>query len=182
MERKSHPDVAKEATVSSLDANLMGTLFGTLGVFSTSFYQIWVKSEQQSLKLNPQQLLHNQAFVSFWLLLVVAPFLEDVWGTEDSLLAMNWFQPETLAAVLFSACLAFLVNLSIFLVIGKTSAVSYNVLGHAKLCCILTSGYLLFGETATAKNVAGVLMAVVGIVSYTDLKIKENKAKEAAKK
>jgi solute carrier family 35, member E3 len=53
-----------------------------------------------------------------------------------------------------SSLFAFMVNLSIFLVIGKTSAVSYNVLGHAKLCCILVSGYVVFQEPATAKNIA----------------------------
>ena len=90
-----------------------------------------------------------------------------------------------LGGIIFSAILAFLVNLSIFLVIGKTNPVSYNVLGHAKLCCILVSGYVIFKEPYTAKNIAGVLMAVVGIMSYTHFKLHQPppvKAPPASKK
>ena len=39
--------------------------------------------------------------------------------------------------VFISSILAFLVNLSTFLVIGKTSPVSYQVLGHSKLVVII---------------------------------------------
>ena len=39
--------------------------------------------------------------------------------------------PLLISVTFLSSILAFLVNLSIFLVIGKTSPVSYNVLGHA---------------------------------------------------
>lgn len=78
------------ATVTHLEANLWGSIFGALGIVSTSFYQIWVKTEQKALNVNAQQLLHNQSFVSFFLLLAIAPICEDVWGTEDSLVSLNW--------------------------------------------------------------------------------------------
>jgi solute carrier family 35 protein E3 len=67
--------------------------------------------------------------------------------------------------------LAFLVNLSIFLIIGNTSPLTYNVLGHAKLCVILFSGYTLFGEQCTILNLSGVLLALGGVVSYTHLSL-----------
>ena len=41
---------------------------------------------------------------------------------------------------------AFLVNLSIFMVIGKTSPVTYNVLGHFKLCSVLAGGFIFFHD------------------------------------
>lgn len=40
--------------------------------------------------------------------------------------------------ILLSALGAFCVNLSIYLVIGKSSPISYNVLGHLKLTVIMT--------------------------------------------
>ncbi|CAD7933928.1 unnamed protein product [Amoebophrya sp. A25] len=161
------------ATVTHLEANFLGGVFGTLGIISTSYYQMWVKSEQSRLAVSPPQLLYNQSFWSFWLLLVISPMLEDVFPfqSNDALFHLYWAAPSVVAGVLGSAFLAFLVNLSIFLVIGKTDPVSYNVLGHAKLCCILVSGYVLFGEVATWKNLLGVCLAVCGIVTYTHLKI-----------
>jgi len=197
------------ATVTHLEANMWGSIFGTIGIISTSLYQIWVKTEKDNLKLDPPQLLFNQAKVSFWILLVLAPFCEDVipdpWrdavvrrlGLEkyfeikrgnqwlsskggDALLDMQWYKPEVLAAVLLTAVLAFIVNLSIFLTIAYTTPVSYNVLGHAKLCCILISGYVLFGETATEKNILGVCLAVCGIMWYTHLRMQPSEPSKLA--
>ena len=155
------------ATVASLDASWKGLVFGVAGIVSTSIYQIWVKTEQANLECSSEQLLYYQAPVSGVMLLLTLPFVEDL----PSFLTFEWLSFASVFWVLFSALSAFLVNLSIFLVIGKTSPVSYNVLGHGKLCVILLSGYLLFGDAYTAKNLIGVLMAVVGIVWYTHLKL-----------
>ena len=58
--------------------------------------------------------------------------------------------------------------------IGKTSAVSYNVLGHAKLVSILTTGYLYDitrNVYPTQNNIIGVVLALIGIFSYSYVKI-----------
>ena len=75
----------------------------------------------------------------------------------------------SLTAILSSAVLALLVNLSIFMVIGKTSPIAYNVLGHFKLCVILASGFVFFGEEANPVKVTGTIMTVIGVVLYTHL-------------
>eukprot|EP00752_Nemacystus_decipiens_P017783 g15944.t1 len=69
-----------------------------------------------------------------------------------------------------SCLLAFLVNLSTFLVIGKTSPVSYQVLGHFKLVVILLVGVAGFGEHASPARLSGMALALAGIVGYTTLK------------
>merc|ERR1719253_1998751 len=100
------------------------------------------------------------------MLCAIAPFTEDVWTTDKSLISLSWYNPEVLAYLLGSGVLAFFVNLSIFLVIGRTSPVSYNVLGHAKLCTILLSGWLFFGEQCSAGRFLGIVMALGGVFSY----------------
>jgi hypothetical protein len=83
---------------------------------------------------------------------------------------------------MFACFLAFSVNLSIFLVIGQTSPVTYQVLGHSKLIVILTSGIFILGEDSNAARLFGMLLALGGIVSYTELagKIKKEAAAAAA--
>jgi solute carrier family 35 protein E3 len=154
------------ATVSSVDTNWRGSLYGLLGIVSTSIYQIWVKTEQNRLGCSSEQLLIYQAPLSGLLLVLIAPFFEDL-----SKFSAQTFSLECIFWTTCSSLLAFLVNLSIFLVISRTSPVSYNVLGHAKLCLILVSGYTLFGESYSAKNLIGVGLAVLGIVWYTHLKL-----------
>jgi len=70
------------ATVTQLEANELGLFFGVLGIMTTSFYQIWVKTEKEALGVSSQQLLYNQARLSFFLLLLSAPFTENVFGPE----------------------------------------------------------------------------------------------------
>merc|ERR550519_420847 len=83
------------------------------------------------------------------------------------------------SGVLFLSCiLAFCVNLSIFLVVGATSPISYNVLGHAKLLVILTFGIVVFGDDTNFMRLCGMAMAFGGIVTYTHLKIREQEAKD----
>ena len=156
------------ATVSSFEANWLGLLFGGAGIASTSLYQIWVKTEQARLECTSEQLLYFQAPMSASMLLIMLPMVEDI----DSIAKFEWISISAVWWIIVSSVLAFLVNLSIFLVIGRTSPVSYNVLGHAKLCVILLSGYLFFGDQCSAQNLVGVALAVTGIVWYTHLKLK----------
>ena len=166
------------ATVSHVETNFAGTVFGILGIVSTSMYQIWVKTQQEALKCSPQQLLYYQAPVSGAMIVLIIPFCENIFG-KDGLLALKWSWP-LFVWVNISAFLAFLVNLSIFLVIGKTSPVTYNVLGHGKLCVILASGYVLFREPFNFRNILGVLLTVAGIIWYTHLKSLPQQARRPA--
>ncbi|CAD7956025.1 unnamed protein product [Amoebophrya sp. A25] len=174
------------ATVSSLEVNgLTGVFFGVMGIFSTSLYQIWVKSKQSDLQLNPFQLLHHQSFLSMWMLAPLAFYvdrsllfcLQDYAMSTlgDPVCADKVIRPLSdpffLAGVGTSCCLAYLVNLSTFLVIGKTSPVSYQVLGHSKLFVIMLSAFLMFGDIPSPQNIGGCVMALLGIFWYTYLKM-----------
>ncbi|KAF4666132.1 hypothetical protein FOL47_004245 [Perkinsus chesapeaki] len=154
------------ATATSVEVNPLGIFFGVAGILSTSLYQIWVKTKQDELKCSSQQLLLYQAPLSALMLMLVVPMADDI----TTLMRFDWYTYAG-CLVIASSGMAFLVNLSIFLVIGKTSPISYNVLGHAKLVVILSSGYIAFGEPYTLPNLLGVGLTVFGIVSYTHLKM-----------
>ena len=160
------------ATVSSLDVNAIGLFWGCAGILTTSMYQILVKTQQQALNASPQQLLYYQSIVSAGMLACIIPFVEPI---KDSILSKQ-ISVNTWCWVSLSALLAFLVNMSVFLVIGKTSPVSYNVLGHGKLCVILTSGFVFFGERGSTSVYLGIALAVIGIVWYTHLKLQNEAA------
>lgn len=59
------------------------------------------------------------------------------------------------------------MNFSTFLVIGKTSPVTYQVLGHLKTCLVLAFGYVLLHDPFSWRNILGILIAVVGMVLYS---------------
>ncbi|TNM91531.1 hypothetical protein fugu_019911 [Takifugu bimaculatus] len=150
--------------------NLLGTVFATLGVLVTSLYQVWVGAKQHELQVNSMQLLYYQAPLSSAFLLAIIPFSEPLSG--DGGIFGPW-SLAALATVLFSGVIAFLVNLSIYWIIGNTSPVTYNMFGHFKFCITLVGGYLLFHDPLSLNQALGILCTLAGILSYTHFKLVE---------
>ena len=82
---------------------------------------------------------------------------------------------HTLWLVLGTCFLALAVNLCSFGLIGRTSPITFQVVGHAKTCLVLVGGYLLFPSKladtqALYNNILGVSVAMVGVILYGHLK------------
>ena len=90
---------------------------------------------------------------------------------------MSFFAASAIAT---SAFLAFIVNMSTFMIIGKMSAITYNVAGHAKLCFVLAAGYLFFDSKFSWLNMCGVAIAISGVVAYSVIKMMPAKSTESA--
>lgn len=59
------------------------------------------------------------------------------------------------------------MNFSTFLVIGKTSPVTYQVLGHLKTCLVLAFGYVLLRDPFSWRNILGIVIAMLGMILYS---------------
>lgn len=68
--------------------------------------------------------------------------------------------PAAGVAIALSAVLGLLVSLSTFLVIGATSSLSYNVIGHVKTVIILTGDYRVLATSQAAALVVSWAAAV----------------------
>ncbi|KAF7693783.1 hypothetical protein HF521_007536 [Silurus meridionalis] len=75
--------------------------------------------------------------------------------------------------VFLSGIIAFLVNLSIYWIIGNTSPVTYNMFGHFKFCITLLGGFLLFHEPLSPHQGLGIACTLSGILTYTHFKLSE---------
>lgn len=83
------------------------------------------------------------------------------------------------AFIILSCVIAVSVNFSTFLVIGKTSPVTYQVLGHLKTCLVLGFGYTLLHDPFTYRNIIGILVAMLGMGLYSYFCTLENKSKQS---
>ena len=83
------------------------------------------------------------------------------------------------AFIVLSCLIAVSVNFSTFLVIGTTSPVTYQVLGHLKTCLVLSFGYTLLHDPFTARNILGILVAIFGMALYSYFCAKDSKKKLA---
>ena len=81
--------------------------------------------------------------------------------------------------IVLSCLIAVSVNFSTFLVIGTTSPVTYQVLGHLKTCLVLSFGYTLLHDPFTLRNALGILIAIFGMALYSYFSVREGKKKSA---
>lgn len=85
--------------------------------------------------------------------------------------------PLTLIA---NASLAFALNLSVFLLIGRTSALAMNIAGVVKDWMLIGLSALLFHAPVTPLNLLGYSVAFSGVCWYNKAKFDEMKASAAA--
>lgn len=150
--------------------NILGTIYATLGVLVTSLYQVLVNRKQKEFQMDPMQLLYYQAPLSSIMLWVVIPIFEPLGNTFSH----NWTFID-LTMVLLSGVIAFFVNLTSYWIIGYTSPLTYNMVGHSKFCLLLLGGSLIFHESLAINQLMGITLTLVGIILYAHVKMKDNK-------
>ncbi|KAL6534074.1 hypothetical protein OROHE_013907 [Orobanche hederae] len=77
---------------------------------------------------------------------------------------------------------AFALNLAVFLLVGKTSALTMNVAGVVKDWLLITFSWSVVKDTVTPLNLFGYGLAFLGVGYYNHSKLQALKAKEAQKK
>lgn len=163
---------ASITSVSDYQLNTVGALLALAAIVVTSHYQIWVGTEQKELGCNSQQLLLYQAPVSAAMLLFVIPCVDEMRGRGGLIVfVQEHISVPALACIFATGIISFFVNLSIFLVIGRASPVTYNVLGHLKLSLVILGGFVLFDAPLEWKNLGGVALTLIGVIWYTYLKL-----------
>ncbi|XP_058068620.1 probable sugar phosphate/phosphate translocator At5g25400 [Magnolia sinica] len=77
---------------------------------------------------------------------------------------------------------AFALNLGVFLLIGKTSALTMNVAGVVKDWLLIAFSWSVIRDMVTTLNLIGYGLAFLGVAYYNHSKLQAMKAKEAQKK
>lgn len=173
------------ATVTDpqISNNLGGLLVGLGSVLATALYQIWAGVQQRELQLGSMQLLHQYVPLAAGLLGGLVIVAEPV-GWRGAAPGTILGYHATLGGaftIALSAVLGLAVNLSTFLVIGATSSLTYNVVGHVKTVIILAGGVLLFGDTMPVNKALGIGVAMLGIIWYSQIKLSESKVAATSK-
>ncbi|KAK9918958.1 hypothetical protein WJX75_008319 [Coccomyxa subellipsoidea] len=86
------------------------------------------------------------------------------------------FYPSVFLA---NALAAFALNLAVFLLIGKTSALTMNIAGVIKDWMLIFFSYYLFGAPVTAVNLLGYAFCCSGVAVYNYMKLQMIRQKAA---
>ncbi|KAI8013960.1 UDP-xylose transporter 3 [Camellia lanceoleosa] len=153
------------ATVTDLQLNLLGCVLSLLAIVTTCVAQIMTNTIQKKFKVSSTQLLYQSCPYQAITLFITGPFVDGLL-TNQNVFAFK-YTPQVLAFIVLSCLISVSVNFSTFLVIGKTSPVTYQVLGHLKTCLVLAFGYCLLHDPFSWRNILGILIAIVGMVLYS---------------
>lgn len=162
-------------TDKGIATNMVGLGVGLAAILVTAMYQVWAGSKQKELQTSSMQLLHQYTPIAAMMLVVLVPMLEPVGlfagePGRPTLLGYKYTLVSVIA-IAISSVLGLLVSLSTFLVIGATSSLTYNIVGHLKTVTILTGGCLIFGDTMTVSKFLGIALAMVGIAWYSQMQL-----------
>ncbi|GFZ11552.1 nucleotide-sugar transporter family protein [Actinidia rufa] len=156
--------------------NVVGTVYQVTGIFAEALRLVLtqVLLQKKGLTLKPITSLYYIASCSFMFLCVPWYFLEKP-GMEVSQIQFNFW-------IFFSnAICALALNFSIFLVIGRTGAVTIRVAGVLKDWILIALSTVVFPEsTITGLNIIGYAIALSGVVMYNYLKVKDVCASQLA--
>ncbi|KAJ4891180.1 Nucleotide/sugar transporter family protein [Raphanus sativus] len=153
------------ASITDLQLNFVGSVLSLLAIATTCVGQILTNTIQKKLNVTSTQLLYQSAPFQAAILFVSGPFV-DKYLTRLNVFSFQ-YSPIVVGFITLSCLIAVSVNFSTFLVIGKTSPVTYQVLGHLKTCLVLAFGYTLLHDPFTPRNIAGILIAVLGMLLYS---------------
>lgn len=159
------PNSNQNASIS-----LLGLIISAVFLISSAFQQILTRQYQVEFDLQPYQLLCITAPFQSLFLLALGPSL-DLLITKEWII--TWLLEDSTSVVLgilgLTCIISVLVNLSQFLCLGRFSATTFQVMGHLKTISILIGGVFLFGETLSRSQVAGMALAVLGMILYSFL-------------
>ncbi|XP_058101733.1 UDP-xylose transporter 1-like [Magnolia sinica] len=165
------------ASITDLNLNLLGSILSLFAIATTCISQIMTNTIQKRLNVSSTQLLYQSAPFQAAILFVCGPVVDQCL-TKQNVFAYK-YSPLVLTFIILSCLISVSVNFSTFLVIGKTSPVTYQVLGHLKTCLILAFGYTLLHDPFTERNIIGICVAIFGMGMYSYFCTHENKKKLA---
>ncbi|GAA0174954.1 cysteine protease [Lithospermum erythrorhizon] len=158
------------ASYGEIHINWIGVIYQMGGVVGEAlrliFMEIFLKNK--GLKLNPLSMMYYVSPCSAICLLISWIFLEK--PKMDAQLSWT-FHPFILT---LNCLCTFALNLSVFLVISHTSALTIRVAGVVKDWVVVLLSALLFADTKlTFINLIGYAIAIAGVAAYNNHKLKK---------
>lgn len=163
------------ASYGEINFVIIGVLLQLLsiGTESTRLTLVQILLQRRGLKLNPITTLYYIAPCCFGFLLIPFAFIEAPKLLNDPSVVYSPF-------IFFSnAACAFGLNMAVFLLIGKTSALTMNIAGVVKDWLLIFLSYLLYKAPVTPLNLFGYAIAFAAVLWYNYQKLQSMKTTAA---
>jgi len=112
------------ATVHDITVTMIGLFWASAAVLSIASVQI-LSGRQKQQSLTPLQLLHVTTGPTALLLIAATPYMDNL-----PYFYTHGLSTYDLILIIFSGLLSVAINFTVLVIIGDTSPVTYQVLGH----------------------------------------------------
>lgn len=165
------------ASYGEINFNMFGVMLQLGSIASESIRLVLVQLLLQSrgLRLNPITTLYYVSPCCFMFLLVPFFGLEWLKIINDPDVVVNPFY------LISNAMVAFFLNMAVFLLIGKTSALTMNVAGVVKDWMLIGISVWVFHSDVSPVNLGGYLIAFIAVCLYNYTKLQEAKQNASLK-
>lgn len=164
-------------SINDVHMNLPGTIVAIIAVLFTAVFQSLGAAEQKEFQISGNQIQHASALPQF-----IFGFIFSLCFELKGILHHN-FQSMEIAFIFLTAFLAIGVNVTFFMLIGRTSALTYQVVGHVKTTLVFASGFVFFPEahahdySKLFKEIFGIIVSMTGMILYSHFQLSLAKPK-----
>lgn len=160
-------------SVSDVEFNLIGSIYALIAIISTAHNQMITGELQKEYKLNGPELQVAIMPEEFSLGIISSTVMENL---GDNAFVSSSLSYKTILLLLATCFFAIGVNVATFGLIGKTSSVTYQVVGHAKTILLLVFGYIFFPSPWEStyqmiKAIGGIIIALFGVFMYSKVRL-----------
>jgi len=157
------------ATVHDITVTFIGLFWASAAVVSIASIQI-LSGRQKQQNISPLQLLHVSTGPTAVLLLLATPYTDNLGAFFVR--GLTFYE---LNLVIISGILSVVINFTVLTIIGDTSPVTYQVLGHLKSVSLLIVGTILFRAPISFLQFLGICVALLGTARYGQPKLNGTK-------
>eukprot|EP00668_Euglena_longa_P042950 GGOE01056872.1.p1 GENE.GGOE01056872.1~~GGOE01056872.1.p1 ORF type:complete len:342 (+),score=125.58 GGOE01056872.1:73-1098(+) len=148
-----------------ISSSVLGMVAALSSIVFAGLQQLLCRHYQKQYDMPSNALLAKTAFAQGSTLLLFGPVLDRAfsgrWITE-----YEFTDGFVVQMLLLSSFLALGVNFSQFLVLGRFSAVTFQIMGHLKTMLVLLLGWWLFGGMVSSVQLVGMALALSGMFGY----------------
>lgn len=153
-------------TTTDYEMSAAGVMFGVAAVLGTTLHQVYCKKDKGIYEVSGLQFMSSMAPYTTLLLLPCAFLTENV----IEAVTLHSYTVKEIGLIVGSCLCALVICVSLVYIIGATSAVTYQVLGHVKTVLIIFGGIVVFRNPVSAESIFGMIAVLGGSAVYSFIK------------
>ncbi|CAL4063666.1 unnamed protein product [Meganyctiphanes norvegica] len=163
------------ATITELSFDIVGLGAALLATCGFSLQNIFSKKVLNDTGIHHLRLLHLLGRLALFMFLPVWVLSDGFAILHDKSLLTRRDPTETIMLLATDGALNWIQNLIAFTVLHHVTPLTYAVANATKRICIITFSLIMLRNPVSSSNIAGMLLAVLGVLIYNKAKYDQNK-------